>query len=41
MGRIYAQTQPKRVSGWCKDMRVGVNGRPGADFLKDAVGKYG
>ena len=35
MGRIYAQTQPQRVSGWCKDMRVGVNGRPGADFLNN------
>lgn len=41
MGRICVQAQPKRVFGWCKNMRAGVNGRPGADFLKDVVGKYG
>ena len=26
--------QLQRVSGWCKDMLMDVNGRPGADFLK-------
>jgi len=31
----------KRASGGCKDAGQDLDGRPGADFLKWSVGKYG
>ena len=33
-GEVLRKIQCQRVSGWCKDILLCVNGRPGADFLK-------
>ena len=40
-GEVPLPKPSKRASGWCKGAGREPDGRPGADFLKELVGKYG